>query len=465
MAVTEVQLNSLQQEIQDLIQTKAYTKAINKLNDLLKLHSHWSFYLQLGNCYQQLKNFTVAKINFNQALKLNPNSSTVYNSLGLNYYKQSLWTDAKQYLQKAIRLNPISWESHFNLANTLTNLECHIEALSHYQAAYKLQPQNNHILHNLTFSYVANGEFLAALPYLKELSNTDPNVWPYLAQAYTIAGLLLPAINAYLNALKFLPNQEAWYHNLAILYLRNEDHQHAKHYFALAVQLNPTNITAKHMLAALSGHQPTNIPQTFVQDLFAQYADHYNQHMKSTLNYQLPGTMRAFFGKHIQLQKTLNVLDLGCGTGLSGIAFKDLAKNIIGVDLSLAMLKQAQDLKVYDYLLQANINCSIPGEYKNYFQLIISVEVLSYIGALESLFINVSNTLCTHGWFLFSIEEIINHDYSLQPSGRFAYNNNYIIKCANNSNLTILASETTPLREHLNKSLFGKIYLCQKKIN
>ena len=39
--------------------------------------------------------------------------------------------------------------------------------------------------------------------------------------------------------------------------------------------------------------------------------------------------------------RQLSILDLGCGTGLAGAAFKPLAARLDGVDLSPAMIEKA----------------------------------------------------------------------------------------------------------------------------
>src|SRR6185312_3401290 len=42
------------------------------------------------------------------------------------------------------------------------------------------------------------------------------------------------------------------------------------------------------------------------------------------------------------------MLDLGCGTGLAGTAFAPLADRLVGVDLSPAMVAQAENKQLYD---------------------------------------------------------------------------------------------------------------------
>ena len=55
-------------------------------------------------------------------------------------------------------------------------------------------------------------------------------------------------------------------------------------------------------------------------------------------------------------------LDLGCGTGLSGAAFKDRAGHLTGIDLSPAMIEKARSRGIYDSLAVADIERAMAGD-------------------------------------------------------------------------------------------------------
>ena len=54
-------------------------------------------------------------------------------------------------------------------------------------------------------------------------------------------------------------------------------------------------------------------------------------------------------------KRSLRILDLGCGTGLSGAAFKDLAAKLHGVDLSPAMIEKSRAREIYDRLSEDDV--------------------------------------------------------------------------------------------------------------
>ena len=69
------------------------------------------------------------------------------------------------------------------------------------------------------------------------------------------------------------------------------------------------------------------------------------------------------------------VLDLGCGTGLSGVAFKPIARRLVGIDLSPKMLAKAQELAIYDALAEGDAEAP-PAGAEGPFDLIVAGDVL-----------------------------------------------------------------------------------------
>ena len=52
-------------------------------------------------------------------------------------------------------------------------------------------------------------------------------------------------------------------------------------------------------------------------------------------------------------------IDLGCGTGISGSAFKEYTDYIVGVDISNEMISIARKKNIYDELILGEINDAI----------------------------------------------------------------------------------------------------------
>ena len=100
------------------------------------------------------------------------------------------------------------------------------------------------------------------------------------------------------------------------------------------------------------------------------------------------------------------LLDLGCGTGLSGVAFKSIGFQVIdGSDFSSQMLAAAKSRDgVYRSLTMGDLNNPIPaqpGEYQN----IAAVGVFSPGHAPAAMMSDVMHRLPGGGCFVFSLND------------------------------------------------------------
>ncbi len=111
--------------------------------------------------------------------------------------------------------------------------------------------------------------------------------------------------------------------------------------------------------------------------------------------------------------KTLPLLDLGCGTGLSGEAFREAGFTIIdGTDFSNEMLARAAARKdVYRHLAVGDLNNPLPGEPGDHVY-IAAVGVFSPSHAPPSLMKDVVGKLPRDGCFVFSL-----NDHALDDPG------------------------------------------------
>ena len=75
-----------------------------------------------------------------------------------------------------------------------------------------------------------------------------------------------------------------------------------------------------------------------------------------------------------------SVLDLGCGTGLAGAAFRPFADWLVGVDLAPAMLAKARGKGLYDRLVEDDVMRFLAGEaaIEARYHLILAADVFVY---------------------------------------------------------------------------------------
>lgn len=512
-----------------------FAQAISNFEQAILLAPHEAvYYNNLSNAWKKFGDFDKAISHLQQALRLMPNYAEAYNNLACIYYTQGRINEAIAVLKKALRLKPDHWEIHFNLANCLIKQDRVLQAISHYQQALQYYPTapanfklaktnynnkhnyinnsssaNNHgadprliaIKQNLGMAYVVNKQYHAALPLLEQAAQYDrqlaesnsslpttaklpvqPNaeLQAQLAEVYLELGQVNQAIAQFNYALSLTASRAEWQHNLAVLYLRNNEKQLALQHFTRALQLQPDNDIARHMILALSGTSSNQAPPDYVASLFDQYAQFYNQHVTKTLHYKAPELLRSIVAKHINLTRTLNILDIGCGTGLCAVYFKDIAKFLVGIDLSNNMLTYAKSLTAYDGLCQGNIFTCLPGAQQNFFDLLLAADVLVYCGALDQIFANCYATLKSGGHFAFTIETIDdlsaepltqptppqfeqNNGYILTNTGRYAHSKQYILALADKYDFTFGAYQPCILRNQQDTKIHGAVILLAKK--
>src|SRR5579863_10533580 len=117
---------------------------------------------------------------------------------------------------------------------------------------------------------------------------------------------------------------------------------------------------ARLQLARLaSGDATPAMSETYVRRLFDQYAGRYDTALTERLHYRGPALLHdaveAVARAAARPMRFGSVLDLGCGTGLGGAAFRPFADWLAGVDLSPAMIAQAATKGLYDRLVTAEL--------------------------------------------------------------------------------------------------------------
>jgi predicted TPR repeat methyltransferase len=117
------------------------------------------------------------------------------------------------------------------------------------------------------------------------------------------------------------------------------------------------------------------------------------------------------------------VLDLGCGTGLAGAAFRPLAERLVGVDLSPGMIAQAAAKNIYDQLETLDLLQFLAAEQaaEHMFPLILAADVFAYSGDLAPVTGAAANVLAPAGLLAFTVETHAGEGVVLGDKLRFAH--------------------------------------------
>jgi predicted TPR repeat methyltransferase len=194
--------------------------------------------------------------------------------------------------------------------------------------------------------------------------------------------------------------------------------------------------------------QAKRSPAPYVRHLFDQFAERYDRQMLDDLSYCAHRILRGLADMLVATEPDmLDVLDLGCGTGLAGDAFKDVARRLDGLDLSPGMIERARARGIYDALSVGdveNLDVCKPAVYN----LIVSADTLVYLGDLGAVFRGVHRRLRPDGFFLFTVEKRTEAGYRLGPKRRYAHSESYLREEAERAGFEVMGLlECSPRRD------------------
>ena len=181
-------------------------------------------------------------------------------------------------------------------------------------------------------------------------------------------------------------------------------------------------------------------PAGYVRHLFDQFSADYDRRMLEDLSYRAPLILRELADLVMPPpDRPLSILDLGCGTGLAGDVFSDLAGTLVGVDLSPRMLEAARARGIYSDLMEADIEAVLQKEDAAY-DLIIAADTLVYLGDLAPVFRGAAQRLVEGGFFLFTVEQKTGIHYELGPKRRYRHSETYVREEAAGAGLDLMAA-------------------------
>ncbi len=279
------------------------------------------------------------------------------------------------------------------------------------------------------------------------------------AEIFEREGDIQAAIEVMRGVTEFVPDWVYGWHKLGCLAQEAGDRVGAVAAFERAVQLDPSDtLGAGVLLEVLGARAPSGqMPVAFVEALFDQYADRFDQSLVGKLGYRVPQRLGALVSE-VGQGRFSQVLDLGCGTGLSGAVFRPISDHLSGVDISDAMLRKAHIRGVYDVLSKGDIS-QLPPLDPPVYDLVLAADVLIYLGDLSAVTHWVGAALHDGGLFAFSVEAAAQTaPYVIQPSRRYAHARSYVEEIFGAAGWSILTLSHDVLRQDRGADIWG--YLC-----
>jgi predicted TPR repeat methyltransferase len=251
--------------------------------------------------------------------------------------------------------------------------------------------------------------------------------------------------------LKSDPNDPKTHRNLGKIFYDQGQYAAALPSYQRVLALCPDDMEARFLVEALSPASAlAQVPVDYLADLYDGFAANFEKALVERRGYRSPELLKAALLAEYSPQagapsappaRSLEVLDLGCGTGLCGLQVRDWAHTLIGVDLSPKMLAKARERGIYDELILSELLPPLQAS-EGRFDLILASDVLFYVGDLEPVTRAVHQALRPGGRFAFTVElperdaaREGGPDYRLLPIGHFVHSRPYLRKVAAEAHL------------------------------
>ncbi|CAB9498933.1 Methyltransferase domain [Seminavis robusta] len=223
--------------------------------------------------------------------------------------------------------------------------------------------------------------------------------------------------------------------------------------FARALEYDPDNEPSKHMLATITADATmSRASNTYIKSLFDDYAENFEHSLVQELGYTGYERLRRVFDRAFQPEDPpmfQKVVDAGCGTGLVGEQFRNVSKHLIGVDLSEAIIVEAQKARpnLYDEVRVGDVTEVFRAEAP--LSMIVAADSYIYFGDLDPLFGSMKDGLASGGYAAFTLENVSQDSeeslteskpdwrWQLTASGRFAHRKEYVMEVGKRHNLHV----------------------------
>jgi predicted TPR repeat methyltransferase len=384
-----------------------------------------------------------------RAISLDPRCPDYPFSLGMLHSEHGKFREAATCFERALALDPIHVAAWLHLGDSLMDLHEHDRAVASYKHALTLRVPFPEAHNNLAGALLHLGDAHAAIAECRQALVERPGyalALNTLGAALGKVGLLEEAIASLRQAISLRPAYANAYHNLGNVLDQAGRVEEAKQAYHAALRINPTLEEARYNLAALGEMSPPPYtPYPYLLRLFDSYAPSFDQHLVEALDYLVPEKLYEAVLAARPGATALDIIDLGCGTGLVGQHFRGVAGRLTGIDVSARMVQWAQRRNIYDQL--------ILDDYVRYLSvrqepcdLMLAADVFIYAGDLVAVFQAAVRLLRPDGLFAFSLEVAPHADYDLQPNRRYAHSLGYIRRLARETGFHELAVNPVNLR-------------------
>jgi predicted TPR repeat methyltransferase len=308
-------------------------------------------------------------------------------SLGIEAFRAGQLETAAELIAQAIAANEGMADFHYNLAIVLKAQGKLPDAAASYERAILLKPD------------------------YADAHNNLGNVWKALGRSDK-------ARDSFARALQARPGNADTHYNLGLLCSEAGESEQAARHFRHCLAHDPDDSRGIAILLAHLGvgEVPQRTSPAQLQKIYDVRARFWDQEGAYFGHALVAEALRDHAGRD-----GLDILDIGCGTGLVGAHVRPLANRLDGVDLAPAMLEKARDKGLYDRLDQAEL-LSFLSENAACYDAIVGAATLIHFADLGPVFQAAALSLRAGGLFVFTLfaDETDQADFAVAASDRLA---------------------------------------------
>ncbi|MDA8454821.1 tetratricopeptide repeat protein [Acidovorax sp. GBBC 3334] len=407
-----------------------------------------------------------AALTLNKAQKALPNDPRVFLLAGLMAEKASNIPKAFEALNRAVALAPDWGPAQLELALLHARQNQLHEAVQLAEKVALREPRNPIVLAGVVDIAHRSGNLEMAVRHLRrglEMVPGDVQLRRLLARDLSDQGNHAEALQTWGALIDENPQDAEARLGRVKTYIAAGNPARAVADTTALLEIAPGDSVVAYYTAIAHGVTPPHQPPELQRGLFDSLASLYDRHMVAGLKYKLP----KIAGEKILARfpdKHLNLLDLGCGTGLLGVCLGRIDGFLIGVDISLKMIEQAARHNVYDRFHHANLLDALRDTPSDTYDVVAALDVFIYAGDLADTVPDAHRLLVAHGDFMFSCETAPEDgpDLVLQASGRYAHKRSHAKAVCQAAGFKTIEIEDLVLRYENNEPVQGFLVTARK---
>jgi predicted TPR repeat methyltransferase len=370
---------------------------------------------------------------YRRILEVVPDCPDAVHFSGVLAHQEGRSEQAVALIERSLELDPDRADWYSNLAIVLRDRLKLDEAIAACRRAIDLDPNHANALNNVGVLLRAQGKVVEAEAAYRAAIRVNSEH----SDAYTNLGILLngqkrtrEAAVCFCKVITFRPKHPEARRLLALAHCTLGEVDEAVAIFEEWLKEEPNHPIARHMIAACSGRDvPERASDGFIEQTFDSFAGSFDSKLAKLL-YRAPALLAEMLAdSNVEMSKTLDILDAGCGTGLCGPLVAPYARRLVGVDLSVRMMAQAETRHVYDQLIKCELTEYL-RDSPAAFDVIVSADTLVYFGSLATVVAASADALRPGGRLIFTVEELIDAGsgagYSISHHGRYSHTRQYL---------------------------------------